>query len=541
MKRLFQATALLIVWNLASQSVEIPPDFRQHTLTNYNSSFFNPVFSLDRNNPQSVALWTRWQWQTIDGDPTTIVLNYTRRINPKSAAALGFFQHNTGLFLQRGGVLNYALSIYNENDQEFTLGANLFLFQSELADDRLIEDPDDIILPIAPDTNDFLLQFAPGVQFRSALFRIGVTIENLLDFSFSGSDDFTSGDGVYFLAHSSYEFPVSIFGFGDDEAYVRPMVYYKTIPNLDNQIGINALLSTPKVWIQGGYNSFYGISGGVGGKFFKKFSIGVLVESGTNSDLDGFDPTYELVAAFDISPQEKKQQLEPEEEEPEEEEELITEEQLREQELAKEAELARQAELEQQLEQERLAKEAEIARQVELEKQREENRLAEEARMAREQFIRDSVETIRIAEADAARKLAEESRIARERFVRDSVEAVRVAEAEAAKKLLEEQETAERDKPKEGERYQEVATEDGLQPGFYLVANVFGTKRYYESFMKTLTDRGLEPKSFYRSVNKYNYVYLKRYDSMQEARNARDSQYNGRYKDETWIFRVVGN
>ncbi|MGI9548348.1 MAG: SPOR domain-containing protein, partial [Flavobacteriaceae bacterium] len=84
-------------------------------------------------------------------------------------------------------------------------------------------------------------------------------------------------------------------------------------------------------------------------------------------------------------------------------------------------------------------------------------------------------------------------------------------------------------------------SEDGLQPGYYLVANVFGTKRYYEAFMKTLSDMGIEPKSFFRSANKYNYVYLERYNSMQEARKARDSQFNGRYKGDTWIFRVVGN
>jgi hypothetical protein len=68
---------------------------------------------------------------------------------------------------------------------------------------------------------------------------------------------------------------------------------------------------------------------------------------------------------------------------------------------------------------------------------------------------------------------------------------------------------------------------------------VFGTKKYYEAFMKTLGTKGLAPKSFYRSVNKYNYVYLERYDTMEEARKARDSKFGGRYQDALWIFRVV--
>ena len=94
--------------------------------------------------------------------------------------------------------------------------------------------------------------------------------------------------------------------------------------------------------------------------------------------------------------------------------------------------------------------------------------------------------------------------------------------------------------PEKGERYEETATEDGLEPGFYLIANVFGTKKYYEAFMQDLSRRGLAPKSFFRSLNKYNYVYLKRYNTIQEARKARDSEFDGRYPDKTWIFRVIG-
>lgn len=91
------------------------------------------------------------------------------------------------------------------------------------------------------------------------------------------------------------------------------------------------------------------------------------------------------------------------------------------------------------------------------------------------------------------------------------------------------------------ERYEEVESEDGLEPGFYLIANVYGTKKYFNNFMKTLREKGLEPKSFYRSFNKYNYVYLERYNTMEEARKARDSKFFGKYEDKTWIFRVKGN
>ena len=85
-----------------------------------------------------------------------------------------------------------------------------------------------------------------------------------------------------------------------------------------------------------------------------------------------------------------------------------------------------------------------------------------------------------------------------------------------------------------------MVTEDGLEPGFYLIANVFGTKKYFEAFMQDLRKKGIEPGSFLRSKNNYNYAYLKRYNTISEARRARDGKFEGKYQGKTWIFRVVG-
>ena len=91
------------------------------------------------------------------------------------------------------------------------------------------------------------------------------------------------------------------------------------------------------------------------------------------------------------------------------------------------------------------------------------------------------------------------------------------------------------------ERYEEGNKEDGLLPGYYLIANVFELKKNYEKFTKSLSKKGLEPKYFFRNFNQYHYVYLERFNSWQEALNARDSNFNGKYLDETWIFRVLDN
>ena len=530
MKQLSFICIFLFITIVRSQDVELPFDFRQHNLTSYNSSIFNPANTLYGNNPESVALWFRWQWQSIDGDPTTYFLSYSRAINDVSAFSVAFFQHNSGLFLQTGGVVNYAYAFQLSENTQLILGANVFGYQNELADDRFIQDPD-MILPLPLESNDFILQFAPGILLMADRLSIGLTSENLVDYNFNTNESQT--DNKIALVSLGYDFPVSFLPF-DEEASIRPIIYFKSIPDFDNQLGINALLSSSKFWAQAGYNNFYGVSVGAGGRFFKKLSLGVLAEFSTSSDQDGFDPTLELSASYFIGPlKEREKQVMPEDEEPEEEEELITEDEKTQEELELEAEKARQeeqrqAELAQQEEQQRLEQERiEQERAAELARQEEE----------RQAELIIQAELARIEEE----RLAEEARKAREQFVADSINSVRQAEEEAARKQAELEEIAEDEKPQAGEKYQEVESEEGLQPGYYLVANVFGTKRYFENFMKTLTEMGLQPKSFYRSENKYNYVYLERYDSMREARRARDSQFDGRYKDKTWIFRVVGN
>ena len=148
----------------------------------------------------------------------------------------------------------------------------------------------------------------------------------------------------------------------------------------------------------------------------------------------------------------------------------------------------------------------------------------------------------RLAEEERERKRLEEERQlaqARQDSIRMAREAAIAAELEKARQ----DSIARVEREREvvvlpDEKYEEVVTSDGLEPGFYLIANVFGTKKYYENFMKTLREQGLDPESFYRSSNRYNYVYLRRYNSINEARRARDSNFDGKYEGKLWILRI---
>ncbi|SNR44329.1 type IX secretion system membrane protein, PorP/SprF family [Maribacter sedimenticola] len=529
-----------VVLGLRAQDVVLPTDFRQQNLTEYNGSLLNPAYSLGRNNPSSIAMWARWQWQTYDADPTSLFINYTANINEVSAAGVGFFQHNTGIYLNTGAALNYAYNIQLDEDVFLGVGLNLFAFQQKLADQRFFV-PNPIQTTIS---NDFIIQMAPGINLRVDKFNIGLVSENLFDYNLSTNERNSDPGDRMFFALASYDIPISILN-GDDNSVLRPSLYYKTVPGVDNQLGLQALLTTNKYWVQGGYNSFYGISGGVGGRFFKRLSIGALVEVGTSNDLKGQDPSFELVTSYKLGKlQSTEDQLE---------EELIAAQKEKE-ELVKD-ELTRA---------EKLAVKREAKKQDRLEKlqaQRIQDSISESTRLAEaeEKISKRDLRKMRdsIAEAKAAQALADARALDQKRKqdsialdMRQKEEALAalqqqkqdsIAKANAA--IAEAEQLAARNEvvqPRAGEKYEEVEKEGSLTPGYYLIANVFGTKKYLDAFMADMGKKGLNPKSFYRSLNKYNYVYLGKYNTIKEARQARDSKLNGRYTEKLWIFRVTG-
>ena len=480
---------LLATPALSQQAATLPPDLRQHNLLAVSPQLFNPVFSLEQATRHEIAFWSRWQWQTIDSNPTTLLANYTARFN-RLAAGTGFFQNNIYHFQQTGWMLHLAYEIPISERMRIGLGANFFGYVQELSDNRLIVD--EPLLPFSDDTRDFVWRLAPAVQFSYDSFGVSLAFENLPDYSFDAQGPATrSGEKTYLLM-SHYTFDL---GSGDgSQRSLKPILYYKRIPGFDSQAGIAAIYTGQYYWVQGGYNSFYGPSVGMGVRFFQRLSLGGLLEFGDSKDPNGLNTTYEIFASYRFGGLDNRKKV--------------------------------------------VGFEAEVEEEIRLEAER-----AEAAAIAQENARRDALQTEaalaatrRADSVQAAQQLAEQARaqqlrdstlLAEQMRVRDSLEMAAVAAAAEEEIKLE-----------TGEVYQEVSAEEGLEPGFYLIANVYGTSRYLEAFMSDLRKRGLEPQSFYRKANKFNYVYLKRYATMSEARRARDSKFGGKYQGDLWIFRV---
>ena len=527
-----------VVIGLRAQTPTLPNDFRQQNITEYNSSLLNPAYALDRNNASSAALWARWQWQTVDADPTSIFFNYSHELNESSSVGAGFFQNNTGIFLNTGGVVNYAYAIDFSPKVQLGIGLNLFVFQQKLADERLFQ-PNPIQTTL---TSDMVMQLATGINLKVDKFNIGFASENLFDYNLTTNERNTNPTDRIFFGLASYDIPVGILN-SDGTSYVRPAAYFKSIPGFDTQYGFTSILSTQKFWVQGGYNSFYGVSGGFGGRFFKRFSVGALIELGIRPELENADPTFELVTSYKFGSLTKPEALE---------EELIAEQEEKEKMLEEELKNSGALTKQEKKAQKRLEKER--AKQFKDSVKQSSNNADVAVKQTKKDLRRKADSITRANEAlayqemvalkkqqrqdsiNAIAKAREEAMALNLQGQKDSLTEVANANAKAERLALKNEVV----KPKAGEYYEEVAKQDGLVPGYYLIANIFGTKRYFDAFMADMKKRGINAGSFYREADKYNYVYIGRYTSINDARKARESKLDGKYLEKTWIFRVTG-
>ncbi len=80
--------------------------------------------------------------------------------------------------------------------------------------------------------------------------------------------------------------------------------------------------------------------------------------------------------------------------------------------------------------------------------------------------------------------------------------------------------------------------DNNIKSGYYVIANVYKTKKYLDAFMKSLKRQGLEAKQFYNKENGLYYVYLADFNFIKDAEIAYASNLNGKYKDEKWILKV---
>lgn len=79
---------------------------------------------------------------------------------------------------------------------------------------------------------------------------------------------------------------------------------------------------------------------------------------------------------------------------------------------------------------------------------------------------------------------------------------------------------------------------NNIKSGYYVIANVYKTKKYKDAFMKDLRSQGIEAKQFHNKENGLYYVYIADFNHIKDAEIAFASNLNGKYSEDKWILRV---
>ncbi|QTE21491.1 PorP/SprF family type IX secretion system membrane protein [Polaribacter cellanae] len=87
-------------------------------------------------------------------------------------------------------------------------------------------------------------------------------------------------------------------------------------------------------------------------------------------------------------------------------------------------------------------------------------------------------------------------------------------------------------------KIKKMKSSKGLEPGYYLIVNVFSKKYYANKFLKKMEEDNLNPQFFIYPKNNYRYVYLSKKQTKKEILELYYSNINGNYTNDKWIMHI---
>lgn len=516
------------------ESPFITYDVPAQNLLKFNRFLINPTFSTVREDKSYINLLHRNQSVEFDDNNQTFFLSYSGRVNDRTGLGLSLYSQREGLISNYGILANYAYGIKLSDKSNFTFGANLSYYNSGFDENRANPLEPDPLLNGFVDSS--LLSFQPGFNISYGAFDFGMFAENLFDYNLKTNESVTDFMDKTFSGHLQYTHQFENGSGIFESGRVMPLARVRKVGEEEFVLGGNLILDLPKLgWIQGGYDSFYGASAGIGFNLNRRLSIGYTMEKGLSSNFDNFGLTHEISFAYSFTPTLTEDRVMLEEEQ-----ETLAEAvpEASEEEADEQAEEI--AELKRRLAENDATLASLLLRQDSLEAHRQkdvEQRFEAVMRMIRsetggarpdlerkawEVYFRD---TSAVALQDLVKELAREKTIAKEA----------VAEKDRDKTAATELAATTGKPPVKSRTFNNL---EGVEEGYYVIANVYKGTHYLDRFINDLKQKGLDPSYVDNTKNGLKYVYLERYDSYEQALKAYETGLEGTYEGALWIMHV---
>jgi len=548
----------------------LPYRVAPQNLLKFNRFLINPTFSTVQEDKSYVNLLHRNQSVQFKDNDQTYFLSYSGRIGDRSGLGLSLYSQQIGPVSNIGVLANYAYGIKLSDKSNFTFGGNLAYYSTGLDQNR--------INVVNPSLNDFVLNgtedssvlsFQPGFNISYGKFDFGAYAENLIEYNLKTSESLSDFADKGYSTHLQYTHQFDNSSGLMENARLMPLARarmnsQRVVDNTDENLsyGGSLILDLPKLgWLQGGYDTFYGASVGAGFNINKRLSLGYTMEKGFGTNFETFGPTHEISFAYSFTPNLTEDRVMLEENG----DELASNDELNPTSLTSNDEIE---ELKKKLAENDAILAELMYRQDSLEANRQqdlERRFNMVMQMVRHETNGDRPDLEQRAEqlfrtgrdntGDVALTTETNYDIpvstnssynaatgqASQSTRQENPRSVDYASNSQTQSLTTQDNTRSVDYAQttspaiKNRKFDDL---DGVENGYYIVANVYKGGKYMEKFMNDLDNMGIVADYIDNPNNGLKYVYLERYNSWEAAAAAYENNLGGSYDGAKWIMNV---
>jgi len=262
-----------------------------------NRTTIHPAFSFVREQSKYISISNKREWTQFEDAPLSYLASYSGKLSEKIGGGISVFQQNYGVLATFGGVLNFAYNIEIASEQNLTFGLNAGMYKSGLNTGNIITNFNDPAIDNIPDS--MLITVHPGINYETGYFDFGLSFKNLVLYNLKTSMLIENNPEQGAQAHIMYTGYFTSRGFFDESKFTSLL---KSEFRKDETVISGLMMVTvPKgFWVQAGYNTLYGASGGLGLNISKKIAIEYNYEKALG-DMTDFGSSHEISIAYRLN------------------------------------------------------------------------------------------------------------------------------------------------------------------------------------------------------------------------------------------------
>ncbi|MBU3821444.1 PorP/SprF family type IX secretion system membrane protein [Flavobacteriaceae bacterium XHP0103] len=260
----------------------------------FNKYAINPTFSFVREQNKYITFTNKREWVQFNDAPQTYLFSFSGRFKENSGLGIGLFQQNYGVLTTFGGIVNYAYNAVLSSETNLTFGLNIGVYNSGINEGNVVVNFPDPSLENIP--SNTVLTASPGINYGTTFFDFGVSINNVVSYNLSTSKMIEDNPEQSVQAHVMYTGYVDSRGFFDETKFST--LLRSEFKKDKTVISGVAMFTVPKgFWAQAGYNTLYGLSGGLGFNISNQIAIEYNYEKAMG-DLNNFGSSHEITLAY---------------------------------------------------------------------------------------------------------------------------------------------------------------------------------------------------------------------------------------------------